>query len=224
MHATSSCRDGRRTGVTLTARTALALCVLAFPPARVQAQPGDADAAARAAAAPLRPGDRLRVSIYREPELSREYLVPVDSMVDFPIIGRVNVARSAVNALTAELRTRYAVSLREPAIEVTPLRRVRVFGAVRAPGYYYADPTVSVAGSLLLAGGTTPEGNATRVQLLRNGERRTVSRSGGAYRGDLPVASGDEISVPERSWVSRNTALLASVFTGVALVLAAVVR
>jgi polysaccharide export outer membrane protein len=164
------------------------------------------------------------VTIFREPDLSREYQVPVDGMVDFPIIGNVAVVRLRVDALTAELKTRYSVSLRDPSIEVTPLRRVRVSGAVRNPGYYYADPTVTVAGAVLLAGGVTPEGNGSRVQLLRGTERRTLARSGGVFRGDLPAASGDLITVPERSWVSRNTGLIASALTAVALVLAAVVR
>jgi polysaccharide export outer membrane protein len=188
------------------------------------AQSGAAEPASPAATAPLRPGDRLRVTIFREPDLSREYQVPVDGIVDFPIIGTVAVVRLRVDALAAELKARYSVSLRDPSIEATPLRRVRVSGAVRNPGYYFADPTVTVAGAVLLAGGITPDGNGSRVQLSRGAERRTLSRTGGLFRGDVPAASGDLITVPERSWVSRNTGLLASALTAVALVIAAVVR
>jgi protein involved in polysaccharide export with SLBB domain len=218
----SNRRESRRSG-TLRAWTPIAVFLIALASSTAGAQQRAAEPSAPAAAA-LRPGDRLRVQIFREPELSREYQVPVDGVVDFPIVGGVNVVRVTTDSLTSELRARYAVSLRDPSIEVTPLRRVRVFGAVRNPGYYHADPTVTVAGAILLAGGITSEGTAARVQLLRSGQRRTLARTGGAFRTDLPVASGDEISVPERSWVSRNTALLASVVTGLALVVAAVVR
>jgi polysaccharide export outer membrane protein len=208
-------------------RAALGVILVACVHARGGAQPGGNEPPQQATAA-LAPGDRLRVTIWREPDLSREFLVPVDGVVDFPEIGTVTVVRLPVDSLTAVLRARYAVSLRDPSIEVTPLRRVRVFGAVRNPGYYYADPTVTVAGAVLLAGGVTPDGDARRVQLLRNGGRQTIVRAGGAFRGDLPAASGDQISVPERNWSSRNTgvltAVVTSVVTAIALVVAAVVR
>lgn len=228
MTATSQNGDGRSPARRYAARALLAVCLLVGPFPRGEAQPGGPESMTPAATAPLMPGDRLRVTVWREPDLSREFPVPVDGVVDFPEIGRVSVVRLPVDSLAGALRARYAVILREPSIEVTPLRRVRVFGAVRNPGYYHADPTVTVAGAVLLAGGITPEGDARRVQLLRDGARRTLSRVGGGFRGDLPAASGDQVSVPERSWISRNTgvltAIVTSVVTAIALVVAAVVR
>ena len=75
------------------------------------------------------------------------------------------------------LVTQYSKSLRDPAIEVTVLRRVNVIGAVRSPGFYYADPTVTVKGALALAGGVTPEGNRNKLELQRAGTRTSVSLS-----------------------------------------------
>lgn len=219
LHAARSPGPARRVVRPLVAHALLVLALWAVPGHRATAQ-----RAPDPASAVLRPGDKIRVRIWREPDLSGEFTLPVDGVVDFPSIGRITVGQLTVDSVEALLTARYAKSLREPSIEVTPLRRVRVSGAVRSPGYYYADPTITAAGAVLLAGGVTQDGNEDRVDLLRSGARRHMTKSGGSFQDDVPVQSGDEISVPVRSWLSRNTAIVASVVTGVALVIATVVR
>lgn len=203
------------------ALTAFGLSVLAY--AHLDAQISHASAAA-SASAPLHLGDSLRVRIWREPELSRVYGLQEDGTVEFPRVGRIAVTRLPIDSLRSMLTTRYGEVLRDPVVEVTPLRRIGVQGAVRAPGYYYADPTITVVGALILAGGVTPVGTDKRIDLLRNGEQMRLDRADGAFRDDTPVQSGDLITVPERSWASRNVAVVTSIVTAVALVVAALVR
>lgn len=201
----------------------VALSVSTTGPAAVRAQDGSVPVSARHDAA-LRPGDRVQLRIWREPDLSGDFAVGEGGIVVFPKIGPLNVTSMSVDSLTKTLTTRYSMSLRNPAVEVTVLRRINVFGAVRTPGFLYADPTVTINGAVALAGGVTTDGDQQRIELLRAGQAIPISI--GADRGlaDSPVQSGDNIRVPERSWFSRNTALVASGITGVALVLAAVIR
>lgn len=223
MNAARLYRGTRGRAWTLRACTA-ALCCLYMPlSSHVAAQDGRGVVAAPTPPV-LRPGDKVRVRVWQEPELSGEFVLPADGVVSFPKVGRVAVAQLSVDSLTSLLTTGYAAGLRNPSIEVTPLRRVRVLGAVRNPGYYYADPTISVAGALVLAGGVAPDGNDKRIDLIRHGAQRRMTKTGGAFRGDSPVQSGDELAVPERSWASRNVAFVTSAVTGVALVAAALVR
>ena len=41
---------------------------------------------------------------------------------------------------------------------------------------------------------------------------------------DMPLRSGDELGVPERSWISRNAGIVAAGITSAALVFAAIIR
>jgi protein involved in polysaccharide export with SLBB domain len=88
---------------------------------------------------------------------------------------------------------------------VTFLRRINVGGAIQKPGVYHAEPTMTVRDVLLEAGGPTMTGRTDRVELIRDG---TVIQA--RLRQDVPIVespirSGDQLYVPERSWLSRNT-------------------
>jgi protein involved in polysaccharide export with SLBB domain len=82
---------------------------------------------------------------------------------------------------------------------------------------------MTVGDVLALAGGPSPEGRRDRVDVLRAGA--TVSRdiARGARLGDTPVRSGDQLVVPERSWVSRNTPLVAGLASSAAFLIATII-
>jgi polysaccharide biosynthesis/export protein len=199
------------------------LCVGALPLRSALAQQAPSPASGRLGVA-AQPGDKVLLKIYREAELSGEFVVPESGEVDFPKIGPVRVDRISTDSLRTLLIAQYSHSLRDPAIEVTVLRRVNVIGAVRSPGFYYADPTVTVKGALALAGGVTPEGNRNRVELLRDNKRTGISLSSESSLADSPVQSGDQVSAPDKSWFARNTALVVSGITGLALVVVTIIR
>ena len=166
-----------------------------------------------AAKQPLRPGDMVRMRIWREPDLSGDFAVDEDGVVVFPMIGRKNVLDLSTTALRDTLIARYQVYLRNPSIAVTSLRRVNVFGAVRNPGLYPVDPTMSLSDVLAAAGGATPQGAPDRVQLIRAGITVMGDLARDTRLADLPVQSGDQIVVPERNWVSRNSGVVAAGIT-----------
>lgn len=201
----------------------VALCLGLVPFSGALAQQAPPPSSNRADIA-AQPGDKVRLRIYREPDLSGEFVVPEDGVVSFPKIGEVHVNQLTTDSLRALLVEQYSHSLRDPSIEVTVLRRVNVIGSVRNPGFYYADPTVTVKGALALAGGVTPEGNKNKVELLRNNKRTSIGLSNQATLADTPVQSGDLVSAPERSWLSRNTALVVSGVTGLALIVVTIIR
>jgi len=173
---------------------------------------------------PLQPGDKLKLTIWREPDMTGEFEVQPNGAVNFPKIGRIQVDGLSTDSLRKVILDAYAVSLRDAAIEVTPLRRVVVEGSVRNAGFQYADPTVTVRGALALAGGVTTEGNQKRIELVRDGKETSIKLSGAPSLADSPAQSGDLIRVPERSWAARNTAVIASGLTAVAIFLATRIR
>src|SRR4029077_5334979 len=100
----------------------------------------------------LRPGDLIRLRIWREPDLSGEFQVDENGIATFPKIGPFNVLDESPESLKAKLLSGYAVYLRNPSVEVTMLRRINVFGAVQKPGLYPVDPTMTIADAVAAAG------------------------------------------------------------------------
>jgi polysaccharide export outer membrane protein len=158
----------------------------------------------------LRPGDVVRLRIWREPDLSGDFPVDEAGTVTFPKIGPFRVSDYDAAGLKAKLLESYAEYLRNPSVEVTLLRRINVLGAVKSPGLYPVDPTMTVADALALAGGATPAGDPHHVVLVRNGVRVTESLTAETSIAETPLISGDQLFVPERSFIVRNSGLVAA--------------
>jgi polysaccharide biosynthesis/export protein len=149
-------------------------------------------------------GDLVRLKIYREPDLSGDYDVNAQGIATFPKVGAIHVTDITTDSLQHLLISTYSEYLRDPAIEVTPLRRVTVLGAVKQPGLYNVDPTMTIADAVAMAGGSTPDGNQKKVDLIRNGKKESLNVTAHEQMAAMSMRSGDELYVPERSWLARN--------------------
>lgn len=170
-------------------------------------------------AAPLaaaRPGDLLKLSVWREPDLSGEFVIDENGTVVLPMVGPVSVRGASPAELRARVVDAYRVSLNHSSVTVTLLRRVRVAGAVKNPGLYSVDETMALGDIIALAGGVTPLGNADRVQLVRGGIQVPSAAASMAQLGAAPIQSGDQLFVPERNWAARYPSIIAASITAVA--------
>jgi polysaccharide export outer membrane protein len=161
------------------------------------------------------PGDRIGIRAWTAREMDGPYDVDELGDVILPRLGRVAVGGLTTSQVRDSLQRSYEEFLRGATVEVRVLRRVGVGGEVRLPSLYWVDSTISLRDAIAMAGGLTPMGNPGRVLLLRSGTRTTIDLE--AVSSDLPTAllSGDQVVVPLRSWLSRNTPLVVS--TGVSL-------
>ena len=171
----------------------------------------------------LRPGDVVKLWVWREEEMTGEFPVPENGVIVFPKIGPWKVVGKSTTTLKEELLAEYLKYLRNPSIEVTFLRRVSVLGAVREPGLYPVDETMSVASVLALAGGATDNGKPDHVELFRDGTKLVTRISQRTRISELPLRSGDQLYVPERSWVARNSALVSTLLSGAVSVAIAII-
>jgi polysaccharide export outer membrane protein len=162
----------------------------------------------------IRAGDAIRLKIWREPDLSGEYAVDEAGVATLPKLGPMEVVNLTPAVLHDSLIALYSTYLKNPAIEVTHLRRVNIMGAVNHPGVYTLEPTMTVDGALALAGGNTPAGKSNDFELRRNGQQIMLKVNANTQIAALPLRSGDQIFVPERSWISRNGAVVAALVTG----------
>jgi polysaccharide export outer membrane protein len=178
--------------------TLLAACLCTADGAAAQAAPVEP------APNHLQPGDRIRLRIWREENMSGEFRVDTDGTVVFPRLGMRTVTGKDPRTLMAELMEDYGRLLRTPAVEITFLRRINVGGAVQRPAVYYIDPTMTVRDVLLEAGGATPLGRTDRIELIREGELIEAKLRQDIPVVESPIRSGDQLYVPERNWLSRN--------------------
>jgi polysaccharide export outer membrane protein len=191
--------------VTLIRLVALAVALaLGHAPARAQSAPAVPDSSWAA----LQPGDILQVRIWKEPDLGGDFLVDPSGRVTLPKLGERQVAGVPLATLRDRLLAEYRVSLRNPSITLTPLRRVQVLGNVNRPGIYNVDPTLTLTGVLALAGGANANGNLRRINLVREGRVVRERVTEGASLATLDVRSGDQLYVGERAWVDRNSGVL----------------
>ena len=184
------------------------MLLLAAPIWVASADRAPAQTIVQQSSASLRPGDSLRVRVWREPDLSGVFMVDEHGDLTFPRLGRRSVVNVPIDSIRARVQREYAEFVRDASVEITPLYRVRVNGAVRNPGLFTVDPTMSVGDAIGLAGGISPEGKNGAVDLVRDGHRIATSISPSSRLVELALRSGDELNVPERAWVTRNTGLL----------------
>ncbi|HEX2211260.1 MAG TPA: polysaccharide biosynthesis/export family protein [Longimicrobium sp.] len=196
----------------------LALVMLVLPLRNAHAQTVETQAMT------LGPGDIIRVHIYQEDDISGDYPIDEDGDVVLPLIGEKRVTGIPLRQLRDTLVSEFRVHLRNPAILVTPLRRVHVLGEVRSPGLFLIDPTITLAGAIAMAGGATSNGDMGRVRIVR--ENQVIrERVGVAQTLDAAqVHSNDQIIVDRRSWFDRNSTFLVSAILSATSIVIALVR
>jgi protein involved in polysaccharide export with SLBB domain len=172
----------------------LALCVLASFPSLARAQGVDDSGAV------LRPGDVVKISVWRKPELSGEFSVAADGSIADAFYSEVNVAGVSLNTATDRVRQYVARIESSPRVWVEPLFRVTVGGEVRTPNLYSLSRETTISQAVAQAGGATAQGRLDRVRLIRNGESQLIDLTDPANPlADTPIRSGDQILVARGS-------------------------
>jgi len=200
----------------------IALSMFAACSSKVQEQQNAADVKpdTSAGAYPLEPGDAIRLAFWREPELSSEYPVDETGAVVLPFLGHRNVTGIPPAMLKEQLLEEYGGQLQNQQVQVTLLRRVRVLGAVNEPGLYFVDPTMTLGDAIALAEGVASDGKLDDIKIFRDGEE--IRSNLDSTVRVTEVRSGDQILVPQRSWFSRNGAIIvASMVSALAFILVA---
>ncbi len=146
----------------------------------------------------LSTGDRLRVIVFGQDNLSNVYAVDSQGRISMPLIGAVDVTGRTTGqverAVEARLRGGF---LREPkvSVEVDAYRPFFILGEVTSSGQFPFVNGMTVQTAVAIAGGFTPRGDRNTAILTRqvNGEIVT-----GAVPLNQPVLPGDTITIRER--------------------------
>ena len=153
----------------------------------------------------LRAGDAVRITVWRQPELSGEFIVAADGSLTHPLYRTVRVTGVPMSTIEQRVQAFLARFAENPQFVVEPLLRVTVGGEVARPNLYNLRPETSIAQAVALAGGANERGRADQVHLLRGGTRRVLDLTNPESEGArLPIRSGDEIIVARRRAVFRE--------------------
>lgn len=153
----------------------------------------------------LAPGDQVRVTVWRKPELSGEFLVSADGSLKHPIYQDVKVAGLTIVAAKERIRTFLLKFETAPQISLEPLLQVSVGGEVRQPNLYRLPPETDVAQAVAIAGGPSEFGRLDRVRLVRGGEEVLLDLTRATPAAlQMPIASGDRIFVGRRGNFFRD--------------------
>jgi polysaccharide biosynthesis/export protein len=192
--------------------------------AQTPAAPGDtihADTSSRPTGT-LRSGDLLKIRVYRDSELSGQYLIDAQGNVQMPGVGVIKAAGLDPTQITERMIEAFrARGFRTPEIAIQPLIRVSVLGEVRAPSLYPVEPGVSLIQLLTLAGGPTDRADLRKAQVIRENHVFTVdleSALAGSASGRVTLYSNDVVYLPPKHNVfSRDNISLAATLASLAL-------
>lgn len=143
-------------------------------------------------------GDRLRITVFDQRDLTNTYSVDQAGYLAFPLIGSVPARGRTIQELEGQIAAQLQKGyLRNPdvSIEVDRYRSIFVMGEVGQPGQYSYVPGMTVQNAIALAGGYTPRALQANADVTRkiNGEILT-----GRVLISDPVLAGDTIYVRER--------------------------
>lgn len=156
------------------------------------------------------PGDEVKVRVYREPELSGQYVVNGRGEVFIPGLGRIFAAGMTADSLSAHITNGYTRRIIDAIVDVGLVRSLPVLGQVQAPGVYQAEPTMSVQQVVAKAGGVRGGGLQAPTILLQKGRDGTrYSLSADVRLDRVALDEGDAIVIMNPSWLERSAPGLA---------------
>jgi polysaccharide export outer membrane protein len=158
-------------------------------------------------------GDSVRITVWRRPELSGDFVVAPDGSVTHPLYRTVKVGGVPQSAAESNVRTFLLRFDQDPQFVLEPLLRVAVTGEVNRPQLFAANSQMSILEVIARAGGTTVNARRNRVRVLRTsvrGEQQELfvdltRPEQGIARA--PIHSGDQIIVDRRKSFFRDILL-----------------
>ena len=154
----------------------------------------------------LNTGDKLRIEVYRDTQMSQSVQVRPDGKITLPLVGDLD----ATGRTPIELRDVIARQLKEymtnPVVTVIVVEATAatayVMGEVNHPGAITLQGQLTVLQALAIAGGLKDFANAKNIRILRRsslGVQTIAFNYKDAIRGSTPVylRPGDTVVVPD---------------------------
>jgi polysaccharide export outer membrane protein len=156
----------------------------------------------------LGPEDSLEISVWKEPELTKQLIVRPDGKITYPLIGEIQAAGLTVKDLQKEVSKRLEKYVTDANVTVilvkTQYYKIYVTGKVNKPQDFIVGRPTTVMQSIAMAGGLTPFASPGKILVLRHvGGKEEVYpfdynavRKGQSLEQDRILQPGDVVVVP----------------------------
>ena len=154
------------------------------------------------------PGDVIEISVWKDPELSRNLVVPPDGTISFPLIGSINVTQLTVPELRKIVAQKLSDFIPDATVTVILIEinslKAYVIGKVNNPGEFIIDQTTNVMQILAKAGGLTPFASDGNIKILRRKDNKITNipfdygdvEKGKNLEQNIILQRGDVVVVP----------------------------
>ena len=156
----------------------------------------------------LGPEDVIEISVWKEPDLTKQIAIRPDGKISYPLIGEVQAAGKTVKELREEISKRLEKFVTDAQVTVILLKtqyyKIYVVGKVNKPGEFLVGRPANVMQALAMAGGLNPFASPSRIVILRRiGDKeqtlpfdyKAVSR-GEFLNQNITLLPGDVVVVP----------------------------
>lgn len=199
---------------------ALLFCATAALPAVAQVSPPPSDTNTV-----LHPGDEVRLTVWRNPELSGDFVIGINGALIHPLYQAVPIIGVPMQEVANRLRNFLKTYQSDPQIVVMPLLHVTVAGEVGKPSLYNLPRGTSIGEAIALAGGPSADGNIRKVSLFRdNREIKIDLQSPLNAWASAPIQSGDAIIVNHRGSFWRDIFVPLVTLTGTVAAIVNLIR
>ena len=155
----------------------------------------------------LQPGDKLRIDVYKDEQLSQSVQIRPDGKVTMPLIGDVMASGLTPVALRDRLATSLKDYVNNPVVTVVVVEATSpiayVIGEVNRPGTIELQRPITVLQALSLAGGLKDFANTKGIYIRRTTHDGRPEKIRFDYKSalraesdELYLAAGDTVVVP----------------------------
>jgi polysaccharide export outer membrane protein len=156
----------------------------------------------------LGPEDEIEISVWKEPDLTKQIAIRPDGKISYPLIGEIKAAGKTVRQLREEISNRLEKYVTDAQVTVLLLKaqhyKIYVVGKVNKPGEFVVGRPANVMQALAMAGGLTPFASPSQIVIIRRVgdteqtvpfDYKAVSR-GMFLEQNVTLLPGDVVVVP----------------------------
>ena len=152
----------------------------------------------------LGPEDVIGVKVWREPELSGQFVVRPDGRITLPLSGDMAVEGKTLDEVKEMIKKAYSEQLNRPELTVALLRggskKYYLVGEVNRTGMFPLVVPITVLEALNAAGGLREFANKKKITVLRGTQRLKFNydevMKGKKLEQNVQIENGDHIVVP----------------------------
>jgi len=124
-------------------------------------------------------GDILEISVWKNPDLTKQLAVLPDGRIHFPLVKELKVEGLTVRELEEKLISRLKKYVPEPDLFVRVVQvnsmMIYVIGKVNNPGRFLINTNIDVMQALAVAGGLNPFAKEKQINIFRKTDKKTIS-------------------------------------------------